>query len=341
MPPESAATLGQFFDAWDLFRDPALAGVLAGALLGFLGVFVVARRMVFLSAALSQAAGLGVAVAFWAQIHLGLSGTWLGPTLGSTTATALAALALVGGNRGARWRPDGRLGWVYLMGAAGTLALGTRIVQEVQDIETILFGSAVAVAPGDLQQLVWVAGGLLGLQLVGVRGFAQVAVDEDGAKVRGLPTGLLGLLLVASLALAVSVTTRILGALPVFAFTVLPAMAALRVAPNLVTAAWLAAILGGAAGFLGYLAAFLYTLPVGAAQALVAGAEVVVAGLVGLGLDAWHVRAVHRHAHIHGPGCGHLTVQHGDHVDYLHNGHLDHQGRDGQHEGEHDHPHSH
>ncbi|GAA1623791.1 zinc transporter permease [Georgenia ruanii] len=27
------------------------------------------------------------------------------------------------------------------------------------------------------------------------------------------------------------------------------------------------------------------------------------------------------HAHVHGPGCGHETVQHGDHVDYVHDGH--------------------
>lgn len=26
--------------------------------------------------------------------------------------------------------------------------------------------------------------------------------------------------------------------------------------------------------------------------------------------------------HVHGPGCGHTAVQHGDHVDYLHDGHL-------------------
>lgn len=25
--------------------------------------------------------------------------------------------------------------------------------------------------------------------------------------------------------------------------------------------------------------------------------------------------------HEHGPGCGHEAVQHGDHVDYLHDGH--------------------
>jgi hypothetical protein len=32
----------------------------------------------------------------------------------------------------------------------------------------------------------------------------------------------------------------------------------------------------------------------------------------------------HDHQHKHGPGCGHTAVQHGDHVDYLHDGHLHH-----------------
>jgi hypothetical protein len=28
------------------------------------------------------------------------------------------------------------------------------------------------------------------------------------------------------------------------------------------------------------------------------------------------------HAHKHGPSCGHKAVRHGDHADYLHDGHL-------------------
>ena len=28
------------------------------------------------------------------------------------------------------------------------------------------------------------------------------------------------------------------------------------------------------------------------------------------------------HPHEHGPGCGHKVVRHGDHADYLHDGHL-------------------
>ena len=33
----------------------------------------------------------------------------------------------------------------------------------------------------------------------------------------------------------------------------------------------------------------------------------------------------HDHAHVHGPGCGHVGIQHEGHVDYLHDGHLHHQ----------------
>jgi len=30
------------------------------------------------------------------------------------------------------------------------------------------------------------------------------------------------------------------------------------------------------------------------------------------------------HSHQHGAGCGHTAVKHGDHVDFLHDGHLHH-----------------
>jgi hypothetical protein len=37
-----------------------------------------------------------------------------------------------------------------------------------------------------------------------------------------------------------------------------------------------------------------------------------------------HKCGAHDKNHVHGPGCGHPAVPHGDHVDYLVNGHLHH-----------------
>ncbi|MCG9874800.1 MAG: hypothetical protein MH321_08445 [Leptospiraceae bacterium] len=37
-----------------------------------------------------------------------------------------------------------------------------------------------------------------------------------------------------------------------------------------------------------------------------------------------HSCSAHDNAHVHGPGCGHEAVPHGDHIDYLVDGHLHH-----------------
>ena len=37
------------------------------------------------------------------------------------------------------------------------------------------------------------------------------------------------------------------------------------------------------------------------------------------------------HPHVHGENCGHETIAHGDHVDYVHDGH-----RHAEHEGHYD-----
>lgn len=37
-----------------------------------------------------------------------------------------------------------------------------------------------------------------------------------------------------------------------------------------------------------------------------------------------HACSGHAADHVHGPGCGHEAVPHGDHVDYLVDGHLHH-----------------
>lgn len=36
-----------------------------------------------------------------------------------------------------------------------------------------------------------------------------------------------------------------------------------------------------------------------------------------------------KNCHTHGNACGHIAVHHGDHIDYLHDGHLDHQESNG------------
>ena len=103
-------------------------------------------------------------------------------------------------------------------------------------------------------------------------GFAASSFDPDGAAVRAMPVRLLDLGLLASLALAVAVTTFVLGALPAFAFSVPPALAALRLATNIPQTLLAAGLLGAVAGGGGYVVSFLLALPVGPVQTLTAAA---------------------------------------------------------------------
>jgi len=280
---EAGPTLAQLVDGWELFRDPILVGAVSGAVLGLLGVFVVLRRMVFAAAALTQAAGCGVALAFFLEIHAGLAASLAAPRAWSLGLTLLATLALRWPGRRVVTR-ESLLALAYLLCGGGALLLGSRISQEAHDIQAILFGTGVVVDAADVA-LVLGVGGLIGGWLAWWhRGFWFATLDPERARVRGLPVAWLDVALLLMLAVYVSVTTRALGALPVFAFSVLPAVGAIAVARCPAVALALAAGFGATAGAGGYLVAFLGGFPVGASQTVVA------AGLVGLAM-AWRAAA--------------------------------------------------
>ncbi|MEB3222344.1 MAG: metal ABC transporter permease [Candidatus Sericytochromatia bacterium] len=283
MALEAAPSLAQLIDGWELFRDPILVGAVSGAVLGLLGVFVVLRRMVFAAAALTQAAGCGVALAFFLEIHAGLAASLAAPRAWSLGLTLLATLALRWPGRRVVTR-ESLLALAYLFCGGGALLLGSRISQEAHDIQAILFGTGVVVDAADVA-LVLGVGGLIGGWLAWWhRGFWFATLDPERARVRGLAVAWLDVALLLMLAVYVSVTTRALGALPVFAFSVLPAVGAIAVARRPAVALALAAGFGATAGAGGYLVAFLGGFPVGASQTVVA------AGLVGLAM-AWRAAA--------------------------------------------------
>jgi zinc transport system permease protein len=260
--PGSQTSLSQFIDNWGLYGDPVLCGVLAGVGLGGLGIFVVLRRAVFVTAALSQAAALGVALAFYAQIHLSLE---VPPVLGALLASILATL-LCAARPLLRVARETLVGFVFVGASALAVLLGDRIAQEAHDIASILFGTAVLVRPLDLA---FVSAGtalsLLAVFFMG-RGLTFAGFDPEGARVQGLPVRAIEITFWVLFAFQVSVTTRALGALPVFGFSVLPAAAGLMLASRLRTALGIAIVMGGVSAGLGYLFAFLLELPVGASQ---------------------------------------------------------------------------
>lgn len=266
--------LAGFVEGWQLglYRDAVIGGALAAFALSLLGVFIVLRRAVFVAATVGQAAGLGVVVAFYTAIHWGFG---LPPALGAlvfaTLATGLAGR--LGAVRGLS--RDAGLGLGFLVTSAAAIALGDRITQEAHEVSSILFGSAVVVSSSDVVLLGALCALVLGAVIATWRGLAFAGFDPEGARVQNLPVGWLNAGFWLAVALTIAVCTRVLGALPVFAFSVLPPLAALLCTRGLGATLACSSAIGATCAALGYIAAYFLALPVGALQTLCCAAALV------------------------------------------------------------------
>jgi manganese/iron transport system permease protein len=284
MTAAEAPRWADFVDGWELFREAVQAGAAAGAILGFLSVYIVLRRMVFVSAAVTQAAGLGVALAFFAAIHWGIT---VDPLFGAMGLSLLTAVLLVADPRRLGISREMMLGAAFAVCGGLAVLVGSRISQEANDIQAILFGTAVVVSREDLVRILWSGLAVLLIQLWTFRGMTFASFDPVAARVQRVPVAVLDVILLVSVGVMVGESARALGALPAFALSTMPGMAAVLISrgPLIVTFA-VAALLGAAAAVGGYLLAFFEEFPVGSSQTVVAVGLVVVAlvvrGLAGL-----------------------------------------------------------
>jgi zinc transport system permease protein len=250
-----APTWQDFWSNVSIFRDAIVTGGLAGLLLGFIGVHVVLRRMVFASSAIAQAAALGVALSFWI-------GALVDPVRHAAGHTAGANVHLTPFIFDPCCGPSSPRCSRRSCSSPTPCACTSRAVV-VQHLDLVLVSIAtVVLLSGHL--LVW-------------RALVFAGYDPLGARVQGLPPRALDGFLYVSVGLSVALCTRALGALPVFAFSVLPAMAALALTSRIGLVFALAGFFGALAGVGGYAVSFRAELPVGATQTALAALLVGVA----------------------------------------------------------------
>jgi zinc transport system permease protein len=127
---------------------------------------------------------------------------------------------------------------------------------------------------------------------------------------------------------------RVIGLLLISALMIIPNAAAQQVAGSFRATGWWAVLFGVVSSVGGVVLSYQIDTATGGTIVLLAIAVFGTALGAGAGLRLLarrrHLRA-ERHAHEHGADCGHRAIPHGDHVDYLHDGH-----RHAAHEGHYD-----
>lgn len=276
-----------FFESYFLWRDAVTVSIIAAALCAFVGVYIVLKRVVFVSAAMSQMSGVGVALAFFLCSVMGVdphhAPLWLHPLWYATAFAGLGA-ALFSFNLGHR-RLAGEtvIGLGYLIAAACVILIlnSPRVGQEAHEVNDLLYGNAVAQQP---EQLWIVAGAAIAVALVhGLFGkeFLFTVFDAEMARTLGLRTRGWSLLLFLTFAVAISVSTRAIGALPVFAFMVIPPAVGLLLGSRMWSVFIISVAVAVLSAFLGYWASFHWSLPTGASM-VVTSAVFLIPGLIRL-----------------------------------------------------------
>lgn len=269
-----------FWDAAFLWRDPLIAASLGALLCALVGIFVVLRRSAFVGAAVSQASSLGVVLALLAPHLLGWE---IPPLLAGIVAGGLSAGLFGLSGKSSRIGVDAAIALAYVIAGAAALLLGTLLTHEYEQVHSLLFGDAVA-AP--LEEIVALAACLLVVLAFLWANFPKLvflSFDPETARAMGLPVARTNAILYFLLGLSIAVSTRALGALTVFALTVIPTaggLLACRRFPGVIAWAIGASLLAALGG---YYLSFVWELPTGAtivgALALTLGAGALVGAM--------------------------------------------------------------
>jgi ABC-type Mn2+/Zn2+ transport system permease subunit len=198
---------------YEFFRNGFIAAVLVGALCGFIGVYVVLRRMSYIGHGLSHAIFGGAVLSYVVNINFFFgAGLW-----------SLLAAFLIHRISHRRWvGADAAIGVV----TTSSFALGVAIVSTyrsfTRNIEAALFGNILGITSRDL----WIVASISIVVFVALivmrRKLLFLTFDPEVASAYGIATGRTDLFFVILLAITVLASTQILGVTLVAAAMVIP-----------------------------------------------------------------------------------------------------------------------
>jgi zinc transport system permease protein len=308
-----------------------LAAVFTGLAAPAVGTYLVQRRLALMGDGIGHVAVTGVALG----LLTGTSPTWTAVIVAVLGAVAIEVIRERGHTNG-----DVALALLFYGGLAGGVLLIGLGGQGATRLQQYLFGSIVTISASDVV-VTMVLAAVVVLLCVGLSPqLFAVAQDQEFARVAGLNVRAYNVLVAVVAAVTVTVAMRTVGLLLVSALMVVPVATAQQLTRSFRTTLGAAMVLGTVASVGGLVlsafASYHVTVAPGPSIVLLALAGFVVTWPIGVWLrhrqrltepfpadpmsDAGHDHE-EEHPHEHGPDCGHVAVRHGDHVDYVHDGH--------------------
>jgi zinc/manganese transport system permease protein len=264
-------------DVLQFLAAPFAACAVLVVILGYLGLHVLLRKVIFVDLALAQIAAMGSVVAFF-----------YGYEPGSTVSFAFSLGAAVLGAAIFAWSrtrkekvpQEAIIGITYVIASAATILLADRAPEGAEHIKELLAGAILWVTwPVVLRDLA-VAAAVGAFHFVFRRRFTTISENPEVAYAEGWSIRWWDFLFYVSFGLVITVAVAIAGVLMVFAFLVAPAIIALALSGRWAVRVVLAWTVGLSASILGLLASYRWDLPSGPAIVCALGVFLVAMALV-------------------------------------------------------------
>jgi ABC-type Mn2+/Zn2+ transport system permease subunit len=232
---------------YEFFRNGFIAAVVIGALCGYIGVYVVLRRMSYIGHGLSHAIFGGAVLSYMGNVNFFLgAGAW-----------ALLSAFLIHWVSHRRWvGADAAIGVV----TTSSFALGVALISTqrsfTRNIEAALFGNILGITTRDVWIVCLMSLIVCAALFVIRRPLLFTTFDSEVASAYGVSSNRVDLLFVLLLAVTVLVSTQILGVTLVAAAMVIPPVIARYLTRSfhtlLIVAPSVGSLCGGAGMFLSF-----------------------------------------------------------------------------------------
>lgn len=250
------------------FQKGLFVATVSGALLGFIGVYIVLRGMSYIGHGLSHSifGGFAAVQLFAAQFY----------AVGAALWGIASALAINGVTRRTRIGADAAIGVITTASFALGVALFAKFGTSGPAFENALFGSILGITTQQILGLVLVTLVAVAFVLLNYRGLLFATFDPEVAEVSGVNVRRQEALLMIVLSLAILATLTVIGVTLVAAMLVIPAVVARMLTDSFGRMLVLSTLIGAGSGIVGMYLSYFAGVPSGTMIVLVGAALFVV-----------------------------------------------------------------
>lgn len=247
--------------SYTFFQKGLLVATLSGALLGFIGVYIVLRGMSYIGHGLSHAifGGFAAMQLFAAQFYILGAGLW-----GIASAIAITNVA-----RRSKLGADAAIGVITTASFALGVALFAKFGSSGPAFDNALFGSILGITNSQIWWLLLVTGFTAIMVFTNYRSLLFTTFDPEVADVSGVRVGRTEALLMIILSLAILVTLTVIGVTLVAAMLVIPAVIGRMLTDSFARMLAISTIVGAISGLVGMYLSYYAGVPSGTMIVLV------------------------------------------------------------------------